>query len=69
MGSLFNSPNIAAANFQANPKGIDLIRSRIVQNIGVYQVTAASAFQQGMMILTLICLGVYVTLHRLELIR
>lgn len=47
MGSLLNSANIAAPNFQVNKKGLDEVRSKFTSDIGIYQAAAGSAFMQG----------------------
>lgn len=48
MGSLYNSPNLAAFSTQIRKKGIDHLRSRINNELGVFQAAAASTFEQGM---------------------
>jgi len=47
MGSLFNSPNIAAPNFQVNKKGLDMDRCDFSKRIGVWQAAADASFQRG----------------------
>jgi len=50
MGSLLNSPRMAAFQSQIYPRGLDLARCVIQQDVGTFQAASGASWEQGMIL-------------------